>query len=492
MTDDAEELHAYLDDFETLIVDEADWADRNRILFERPTDEQIRWRSMQGRRVIWRAANSLGKSRAQAADFIDCARGTNRYRYVKPPPISILIVSYSFEQMDPLLEKLWELLPKDEIDPACYYVPGQGIKGYKVPVIPFIAGPGRGSAIYFATYKQGAKRIMGGQYDIVGLDEPPPYEVWGEVQPRLNAKKGVLRVSFTPTPESPDLEYLRGEVEKGAESKGKRGVVEMQTSITEHAVTPRGSQFVELPWMNQAEIDHAIDTYLEDERDMREHGAWYPLAKGRWVSTFTDENVSSIRPPEGAFLVVSLDHGAQAGKQAASLQAYTNREDIRATRCYWMAEAIGDGRTSSEDDAQAILDMLESEGLTYDNVDLWVGDRSLDTYQRHKAKSNERLRKAFADRLGRDYHQTKHIFVPNKFDGSVRLGAQLLRGLFKRRLADGLPAGLVAPRCVKTREALLKFSGRKDDPCKDMFDSLRYGCEAACEGRQQIDIRFMF
>ena len=155
-----------------------------------------------------------------------------------------------------------------------------------------------------------------------------------------------------------------------------------------------------------------------------------------------------------------------------------------------MAEAQSDGMTTSEDDAQAILDMLESEGLKYDDVDLWVGDRSLDTLRSYKAKSNERLRRALAAKLGRDYKAMKHIYVPQKFDGSVRLGAQLLKGLFKRRLDDGRPAGLVAARCVKLREALLKFAGRKDDVCKDIFDSQRYGAEAACEGRQMIDVRY--
>ena len=505
--DDAE-AHAFLDAYEQTIVEDASWAERNQNEFTTFTKPQEDWRSITGLRAIWRAANSLGKSFAQAADIVDCCRGTNRYRSVRRPPVKLLVVSFSWSQMDPLLEKLWQLLPKDEIDPVCYYEPGQGIKGHKEPVITFIAGPGKGSAIYFATYKQGANRIMGSQVHGVYLDEPPPLDVWGEVQPRLNAHGGFLRVSFTPTPESPDLEYLREEVAKGHTSNGRAGVQEFQTSLVSDATKAQGSQIVDIPRMADFEVERALDRYLDDEREMREHGAWFPLTKGRWVSTFTEQNVMDRRPPVGAFLCVSIDHGAQAGKQAAMLSAYENRED-RDARVTWMAESQSDGATDSDDDVLAIIEMLaeafptlaqradgkltlESMRALYDCVDLWVGDRSLESNKRLVSKSNERLRKAFSVLLKRDLKDIAAIIVPYKYGNSVRDGAQLLKNLFKRRLADGLPAGIVWSRCVKFRDANMKFAGKKDDPCKDSWDAGRYGAESAIKGRRQIDPRFRF
>lgn len=500
MTDDAE-CHAWLDEFERAIVDDATWGERNQIEFETSTQPQAEWRALTGLRLIWRGGNSLGKTRGQAADIVDVCRGTNRYRATRRPPVKVLVVSYSWSQMDALLEQLWRLLPKDEIDPIAYYAPGQGIKGHKEPTIEFIAGPGKGSVIYFATYKQGAGRLMGSQVHVVYLDEPPPLDVWGEIQPRLNAYSGSIRVSFTPTPESPDLEYLRDEVAKGHATNGRAGVYEHQTSLTSEATKALGSLVVDVPRMADFEVARQLDTYLDDEREMREHGAWFPLTKGRWVNTFTDANVIMRPPPKGAFLVVGIDHGAQAGKQAASLSAYENRDE-REVRATWMNEAQSDGTTTPEEDARAILTMLREvmpEGLTdgelYDCVDLWVGDRSLESNKRLVSKSNERLRRAFAHILKRDFNDPnaiKNIQVPFKYSNSVRDGAQLLKKLFKTTLADGLPAGIVWPRCLKFRESLLKFKGSKSDVCKDIFDASRYPAEAAIRGRQQIDPRFRF
>lgn len=488
MSDDSDSLD--WEELDQAVADDADWSDAHGLDLIRLSDPQHAWVSMPARFALWRGGNSIGKTFAQAVDITHTARGTHPWRRVRRAPVRLLVVGYSFAQMDPLCRTLWQMLPKDEIDPRVQYEPENGFRGFKIPAIPFVRGPGQGSVIGFATYEQGSGRIMGNQVHGAYLDEPPPEHIYGEVRPRLNALNAFLRMTFTPTPDSPPLEYLRELVDVGVQTGGRRGLVEMQTSLTAAAITPRGGLF-ELPRMPQSEIDEAIDGYLDDERDMRAHGAWTALRRGRWVSTFSEsENVLDFPPPAGAYVVVSIDHGAQAGKQAVMVQAITDRDEPLLTRVWWLAEHIAEDATTPEEDAKHIIDLLASLGMTVDHVDLWVGDRSLDS-KFLAAKSNDRLRRALALRLRRDLEDTPRIVVPHKYPGSLRAGAAMVRALMKRRLADGRPAGIVAPRCAAYRRSLLSFMGKRDDPEKDIFDAGRYGPEMAIRGRRTMsaDVR---
>ena len=135
----------------------------------------------------------IGKSLLLALHAIHTARGTHPYRQVAPVPVRILVVGESWEQMDGLLELLWALLPKHEIDPKVSYTSGAGFAGYKRPHVRFVAGPGAGSVIYFATYRQGSRRIAGGKYHLIILDEPPP-------APVVETKPAAVNLSETAAP----------------------------------------------------------------------------------------------------------------------------------------------------------------------------------------------------------------------------------------------------------------------------------------------------
>jgi len=437
--------------------------------FVRLSDPQRDWLAIPDRFAVWRGGNSIGKSLAQAVDIVQTARLTHPSR-PNQSPVVLLVVGYSWAQMDPLLEKLWQMLPKDEIDPKCYYEPANGIRGFKEPVVPFVSGPGRGSQIRFATYEQGAGRIMGIQVHGVYMDEPPPADVYGECVPRLNAHHGFMRITFTPTPESPPLDYMREQIEKGH-------LVELQTTLTVDAVTVRGG-LCDWPRMSAGEIEDALGRYIEEERAMRRDGAWEPLASGRWVTTFSDANVIEHSPPEGAFLVVSMDHGANAGKQTATLSWWIDRDTPSPTGGY-IDESVSDGSTTTDEDAAAVLAMLARNGLHYDHVDAWIGDRATGENRYLISKSNKELLEALARLLRRKTSAMKKIHTPIKMAGSVRRGAMLLKGAFKARRSDGTPMVVVHPRCAAFAKALRTFKGGKQESVKDIFDAGRYGAEYA-------------
>ena len=65
-----------------------------------------------GRPLLWLGANQIGKSYAQAAKLLHFIRATGPYHDRKPGPVSVVVVSISKEQIEPLMAKIWELLPK--------------------------------------------------------------------------------------------------------------------------------------------------------------------------------------------------------------------------------------------------------------------------------------------------------------------------------------------------------------------------------------------
>ena len=181
--------------------------DKRRLDYLRLTKCQESFLSDDAPIAIWRDGNQIGKSTALAYDLIERCRGTHPFIKTHRPPIRALVISVSLEQMAPLMEKIWQLTPKDEIDERCGYDPGRGITG-KPPRLVFTEGPGKGSTISFATYRQGATRIAGGTYHIVICDEPPPEEMFGEVMPRVMKERGLIRVGLTPTPDMPEQGWL--------------------------------------------------------------------------------------------------------------------------------------------------------------------------------------------------------------------------------------------------------------------------------------------
>lgn len=439
-------------------------ARRRGIDHVRFTIPQVSFLSDDRQRVLWRDGNQMGKSYALAYDVLARCRGSHLFQKVRRPPISVLVVSVSFEQMAPLMEKIWALAPKDELDPRCGYDPGRGITGKPARLV-FSSGPGRGSVITFATYKQGASRIAGGTYDIVIMDEPPTQGIYGEIMPRVAKRRGLIRIGMTPTPDMPPQGWLR-------ELVSENQVHEHNFGLSAKHCQPRGHP---TPWLFQHEIDEYLKGLLRVERQMRERGAWDPVVEGRWLDGFDDECITSEEARPGAFLVCGIDHGADAGKQRASLVALEGRRSSRPRGLIW-DEAGSDGFTTPEMDAKAILSMLHRRGLMYDSVDAWVGDRSTKSDKRNIRKGNNDLRRELALQLNRPLHQTKIIADVKKWAGSMSYGMRLLNTLFVRRDEEG-PHLKVHERCVNFIEGCREFDGDPKHPTKDALDGGRYAVE---------------
>lgn len=430
--------------------------ERRGIDYAQLTRPQRAWVELDDPEAYWIDGNALGKSYAAAWEAIQYLRGrhpTKRRR----TPVTGLVIGYSYEQMLPLMEKLWALVPKDELHPSVGFTEGRGFIG-KPPRLVLL----NGSRIVFATYKAGSKRVAGGQYDFVILDEPPPARILGEARPRVLRKRGWLRVLMTPVPDMPDPKHLKDQIAAGV----RRHTV----GLEEASCWPEGYP---APWHYQAEIDAYAETLLGPERAMRLRGSLDPVITGRWVGAYLPERhlrAVPLRELRGWTLTLGIDHGTTGRKQVAVLSAaqggaLVGARGERRPRLVYLGEAVSDGFTAPEDDARAIRTLLSRWGLQASDVDRWVGDIPTVSTKRDIVKSNAALRAAIEAEYG---YPIRHVETADKGPGSLTAGARTLNTLFSRDDCT------VDPSCEELSAAFLQFDGGKYHPLKDVFDAARY------------------
>lgn len=412
-------------------------------------------------RVVWRDANQVGKSWGLAYDAIQFCRGRHPVQTHRPP-VRVVVAGTSVEQMEPLMWTIYKMLPAGEVDPKVGYEPGRGITG-KPPRIPFVRGPGAGSLIQFVTYQQGAKRTAGMTVHRGICDEPPPEEMIGEIWPRLFRHGGSLRLGFTPTPDSPPLEYLYDLVQKGE-------IREINHGLTEAACWPIGAP---LPWKTQAEINRYERGLLEREREMRMGRSWFAVLEGAWLTEFGDH---CIQPfgwsdlPDDILLGIGIDHGAAWGKQAATLIAAADWWTPRP-RVWWVSETGKEGLTLPEHDARNIKRMLDEVGVGLGDIDFFVGDVPTGSQKYEIRKSNKDLRRELAGVYHLGTEDVPSIATPRKYRRSLQDGMRTLNAIF------GRGDGIVNPRCQNFIQGCRTFDGHPRHPHKDPVDSGRYPVE---------------
>ena len=421
--------------------------------------------------VLVRGGNQTGKTLGIHADILHSARGTHPFQKCRRPPLNIVVLSESWEQMGQaggFMEKLWALVPKSEIDPKIRFDPGRGIPG-KPPRLVFVKGPGKGSVISFGTYRQGARRSAGSTVHRVYLDEPPPGSVYQELIVRVLRFNGKVRIGFTPVLDMPDQRYLRELVEAGE-------ISEHNPWLTEANCWPAGNPCA---WLTQARIDRMSRSLPEAVRAMRIEGSWSPVLTPQWLSNYDKRKHISIDvPPQGAYLGVGIDHGTNAGKQAAILFAAVGRSGMKP-KVWFLDEYIGDGITSIEQDASGIREMLDRNRLRCRDVDAWIGDRPTGESRYLVRKSNNQLRKHLAYQEKMQLRDFPAILTPRKYHGSVEHGLWRLNDVMGRFDDDGSPHFRVHPNASRFAEFCERFAGDNADPLKDVGDAGRYILELA-------------
>lgn len=444
-----------------------------------------------GRPLLWLGANQIGKSFASAAKVLHFLRRTGPYAKRRPGPVRVVVASISKEQMVPLMEKLWNLLPKEEQDgetvpiecPKARFEPEFGFRG-KPPRLIFSSGPAKGSSIAFATYRQGSNRIAGATLDLLILDEPPPESLWGEVVLRMLRRAGQIWISMTVTPEAPPQDWLQ--------EKTKAGVVRSMVTPTAREVSGRWVPLLAAfrpvdgspPFVSRRKLEQSISETTEAERPLRFGAAWSGAKVDRWLSAWGPWCLSEDRPPAGAKLLVAIDHSTAPGRQVAALLACVPGPPDRPQDAkFWVldeyAPAAGGGPGSNRAAAEGIVAMLERQNLKWEHVDVWLGDRA--AIQRTRAQvraDNAGLRRYLCDILKVNPSLFPRIEVPYKASGTVAGGF----GEMNSRMVGGR-AWKVHPRCKRGIKSVESWNGDRNAKEKDLLDCWRYAMEAALGGK---------
>lgn len=426
------------------------------LAYFRPTPPQLAFLSSNHPIRMLRAGNQLGKTWAGLADCIYRCLGSHPYTLVKAAPIEAWVVVVSWEQSLSIQAKLWQLLPKDAIEPDCEYTPGKGFRG-RTPIVRFK----NGSVLRIRTVNQGAMALASASIDFCLLDEPPPMDVWSELAARVLRQRG--RIALTLTPIGLPLGWLKKLVEEQV-------VQDLHYPLTVENTTPIGGR----PLLTREDIEKLEAQVLPQERAQRIHAEWDSgWTEGRVFRMFDPaQHVRADVPAGEALIGVGIDHGTEAGAQVAVLTALVRDGGEGHPKIWVLDQIVSDGMTTPDQDAAAILAMLKRCGLRWENVDRWVGDRKVYGRRNGSLKSNAMLMSSMERALklptGSLPFRIHTAYKPrgSVFEGYRVLSAAMLRNDFS-----------INPRCRGLIDDLQKFDGREASEHKHSIDALRYTLE---------------
>jgi hypothetical protein len=340
------------------------------------------------------------------------------------------------------------------LHPETEYNPGRGFRG-KVPIVAFK----NGSRLRIKTTNQGSLGVASATISFVGIDEPPPRAIWGELSARVLRAGDLGGVGLTMTPVGRPCGWLQDMVEQGI-------IADHPAPLTVANVTPEGG----LPMLTQAQIDDVAAKYLPMDRPQRLLGEWNGPTEGRTFEAFEGSMVCTEKPPAGlkVQIGIGIDHGADAGSQVAVLVAVDRGS--RHPRIWVLDEYTSGGdAVDPEEHARGILAMLRRQGMTYHSVDQWRGDRKYGGKQFGGKMGNARLMRALERELAVGSGSLPFtIRTAYKPRGSVYEGCSILNECMIHK------GFFVDPRCKQLIKSLEHFTF-KDDENKHAIDALRYG-----------------
>lgn len=438
--------------------------------------ESIAWLPPQARTLrserrfrLFRAGNqSLGKTTVGLAEVIFAARGVHPFRKPSKSAGEYWVVCAAWAQSIHIQKKLRALLPTSWQHPETRFDSLRGFRG-KNPAVRVQHVDGSWSVIRFKTTNQGTLNLAGATVHGILFDEPPKsQELYGEIIKRVQSTGGWVLLTLTPI--GAPLDWLRHEC--------GRGIIEdIHARLTADQLIPEGTDqplvledgtVCDADWI--ARIEEETPEY---EIPVRVHGEWELRVTGRVFGSWHQGLISETLPAGVQLLMIGLDHGTKAGKQVGILVALVDDPD--GADVYVLDEDVDEiGQSSTSDDAGRVLDMLDRNGLTWDQLDYAYGDR---LYKRGVVdkKLNKELDFAVARRLGiKVAHLKPRIRTVKQgaghgkgsVDAGIRwLHQRMVRGQFR-----------VHPRCEHLIKALNVWD-YSDDEHKDKIDALRYALD---------------
>ena len=438
---------------------------RNPMEFYRPTPPQLQFHKSNKQITLLSGGNQCGKTTSAVAELIWRCTNTHPYKKTDPAPITCYLVTHSHQQSVTIQRKLWELLPKDLLDPSVEFVSQRGFRGIN-PVVKFA----NGSLIEIKTAKQGLG-LASATLSYCLVDEPINKTVFGEILGRVvrggaGGKSGQIGITMTPVGE--DVSYLKKMIEEGK-------IECIYAPLTVKATTPVGLR----PLLTQAQIDEIASKYLPIDREARLLGSFsVGVPEGRVFDNFEPTMISAEPCPRAGLykFAIGIDHGTQPNTQCAVLSA-VDIADSANPKIYILGEYVSGGAVPPEQHARGILELLQYHQIDPKNV-IWTGDNVHYSMRGNKGNkmSNAVLMRAFEKVMGLSTRQLPwRIATAHKPKFSVYYSAGRIHSIMSQ--PDGFK---VRPECVTLIEALQRWtlknnqSRRSEDRHGHIIDAMRY------------------
>ena len=444
-----------------------------------PTPVQKRFFEDKSAAKILLGGNQIGKTISLCWLMVAYATGKFHYFQVDPPPLDIMLITYSHDQRRIIEKKLWEMLPKEEIFDTVY-IQGKGLKGI-TPVVKFK----NGSTIYIRTSGMGLA-LESATLNLIVIDEPVSEFTYNSCIARTirggkgfgpNGKRGTMVYSCTPV--GLDVSYLKELIEK-------KQISAHYGRLSVEDTTPIGCR----PLLNQQDIDKITSNFLPIDREARINGSLDGVAPQNVVYACFEPDMISPRPvlpSKNLHFSIGIDHGTLPNSQVAILAAI-DMEDPTEPKVYILDEYVSGG-APAEFHAENILNMLDRHQIPPAGC-IWTGDGE-HTSGRGKSgtlkMSNIMLMRAFEKILGLPYKRLPwRIRQCLKYRHSVYFGASIIHSIMSRRQFR------IHPRCIHTINSIKNWTlkSNQSERSKDKFghcaDALRYTIVSVADPRKGV------
>lgn len=387
-------------------------------------------------RILVRAANRVGKTRAAAAKLSLLLASS-------PPTARYRAVGVNYQQSVGVIGKyLSDFIPRHLLASGCHYTQTNGWSHQLVQMR-------NGASCEIRSSEQAAISHAGSDLDGIWLDEFCPEEILGESIARVMSKRGW--VWQTGTPVGRPVEYFRTIVE-APETEWKQYVVPFSHTAC--------------PWYSKAQVDSWIEEQraFPDTYGQRINGDWESPTSDRTFTGFDSNcifkgDVETLIGDESYTLGIGIDHGEGVGKQVAIIALWT------ADQVIVIDEIVNEKATTPDEDAKAILKRLSQWGWRLDEVQVMRGDVNSGGKMAGGHKVNELLSAALHRQAGFK-RQCVEVQSADKGKGSVEYGERLLNNALLRGTL------LVHDRCSTLIKSLRHYTGEED--LKHPLDALRY------------------
>jgi hypothetical protein len=425
------------------------------------------------------AGNQIGKTAIGAFSAIcHCLARHPFIEKLDPAPINALLICHSHLQKRIIEEKLWAMLPKNEIVDT-QYRHGFGFVGQQ-SVVKFR----NGSLLRILSAGSGAGGGLGGStINYCWADEPIEQTVYNELLSRVarggknvgpNGRRGWFTMTLTPVG-GVDVSYLQDLIEAKKISV-TYGRLSVDDTTPLHIKT--GEKMT--PLMSDEQVKSITDQYLSIDREARISGSLVGVvAEGIIFDRFEERMISDQPVPTGGEYVfaIGIDHGTERGAQVAILSCI-DVQDIYNPRLYILDEYVSSG-APPEYHARGILDMIKNNGLKPEQIQHWTGDgdHSGGRGKENFKISNIILMRAFERIL--KYPPSRlpwRIRRAYKYKHSVFYGISQLVSIMSRRHFQ------VSTKCPKLIEAIKNYTIKKSKSAQSRcihthkIDALRYNC----------------